>query len=1448
MQKSAAQQSPNTSSTESSNLHDFIISPDLEPEVRNCLKMTQKMTQMTSNMQSQNLQNFTGIALVTAIRGGQMKDYKTVSEALAAGLLQNLKGLGIESRLGANPTIEEDGMSLSEAVAKGLVDSETGKVTDRYSGKSVKLSDAIKRGLINPNTLEIFPPALEGQKYPSQKLSLKEALEKNIINETTGNYADTMSLQEASQKKLISAPMTIKECDDSELLSDKGIKCPATGLTMTLLDAIGSGVIDVDLKSVKDVKEGVLVSLSQALAKDIIISEFGQDTPGPVQFKDTQTNEVMTLPEAVKRGHLTTVTKKSIFDIEGIKDSNTGDYVSFNQAKKLGIIDQVTGKFNEHKTNRKISFLEASSKDLLQPQLLEMLKKPIGIYSADKKRELSLLEAVNEGLVDTHSGLLIDTSTNKTLPMDKALELQLISPMGVAVLKSLLNITVTSATVTQTVKRYIQVSNAGGDSGAITFQDALRRGLIDDATGIFTHPDTGKELLLDEAIHLGLLKLSPTSSLKSSPVATSDIKRSVSKESEGRFTSTITRSDSHSSIKESQLSSEFGNQNIVINTNGGSSNTLHTNTNGGTTKSSASTSRPRTPVEQTNKQSTTINNRSSSLETKSTSSKTSSIKSAHAQSSSLTRKSSRATSEFRNIPIEINRSNSLSGHKQSTPSSPTKPGQPLPVFDMPASGYSLKDAIDTGLFDTTTGMYQENLVLLEAITQGYINATSATVATTDEHGKGITLTLKKALEEGVVTQDGQYNDGRKLLPMQEAIMNGKIWHVWKSSAQKTAENKKAAQRKLKKEKEEAEKPPAVPTPEPPVDDNIVEISKGILFDKNTNTFQFSKDITAADLLQALKEGKVRPQDIQVKLENNGQCNISEAIRDSILDKATGIYTSPTCVKMTLIQAIHAEYIFIVSAPGFDIERPKSINLNQNRPISIKRMESTIRDGTIKARIVESGVTTTRISTFMVEVPGTGEEITLEEALKRGLISEETAAMYAEEISTDSQVQSIIVLITCPETGIEMKSEEAIAKGIVTEAEVEAFLRMANKQRMSKTTEETEENFKIPEIPTIKKASAGSNSSSSGSSSSSSDETDRGSYRSEITIDFGASKTSNSTEVKSTSVVLLQGYVLSNLDEVRNLKTGETMSIYEAKLRGIATDAKIVNETNQIKVYLDEAVSRGLVNFGSGTFTNPTSGEEMSIGEAIQFGILITEIRTQEEDIMLDLAQIGFNEALKHCFDSQTRLFKSSMTLTQSVESNWINSSDIIYDTASNSCCSLKKAMEDGLIKGETCDYRVNEEYMLILDAAAQGHCAIFPEPEPEIEHSDVQYSLREAIEKNIYNSETCLFQEMSTLQALRIGLVDFRSAEVLDTSTKSKHHLLEAIDRKILDGKTAKVKDLEKNEEMTLLEAYERGLLNDQPDTEWLKSSTNGGVNDSFNCGLFECISFWEAIERKQLG
>ena len=152
-------------------------------------------------------------------------------------------------------------------------------------------------------------------------------------------------------------------------------------------------------------------------------------------------------------------------------------------------------------------------------------------------------------------------------------------------------------------------------------------------------------------------------------------------------------------------------------------------------------------------------------------------------------------------------------------------------------------------------------------------------------------------------------------------------------------------------------------------------------------------------MQSLKDGKIRPSDIQVKIKS-GQCNISEAIQDGILDKATGIYTSPESEKMSLIEAIRAEYIFIVSAPGVSAERPKSIHLNGKSSLP------TIRDGTIKARIVESGVTTTRISTFMVQVPGTGEEISLEEAVKRGIITAETAAQMGSSTASVHSVDNL----------------------------------------------------------------------------------------------------------------------------------------------------------------------------------------------------------------------------------------------------------------------------------------------------------------------------------------------------------------------------------------------------------------------------------------------------------
>ena len=123
----------------------------------------------------------------------------------------------------------------------------------------------------------------------------------------------------------------------------------------------------------------------------------------------------MSLGEAVKKGLLTSVCQKTIFEIEGIKNPLTGDYVSFNEALTLGLLDKNNSTFFDKKTLTRMTLHEAVEKDYIQPQLLDMLEKPVGIVVLGT--ELNLLQAVMNRRLDPLSGLLLDpAATNTTLP------------------------------------------------------------------------------------------------------------------------------------------------------------------------------------------------------------------------------------------------------------------------------------------------------------------------------------------------------------------------------------------------------------------------------------------------------------------------------------------------------------------------------------------------------------------------------------------------------------------------------------------------------------------------------------------------------------------------------------------------------------------------------------------------------------------------------------------------------------------------------------------------------------------------------------------------------------------------------------------------------------------------------------------------------------------------
>ena len=636
----------------------------------------------------------------------------------------------------------------------------------------------------------------------------------------------------------------------------------------------------------------------------------------------------------------------------------------------------------------------------------------------------------------------------------------------------------------------------------------------------------------------------------------------------------------------------------------------------------------------------------------------------------------------------------------------------------------------------------------------------------------------------------------------------------------------------------------------------------------------------------------------------------EAVSKGLIDKSTGEYTGGS-KRVNILEALKIGAVALVGAPVALAAAPvvagkmvyDKLKEKKQQQVRSDEMEQdimsverdTLREGTIHARIVESGVTTTRISTFTVEVPGTGEEISLDEAVARGLVSEETAQQYKEEITTDKAVESMMVLIIDPNTGEEIPSDEAIKRGIVTSEEISEFVRMKEEKsrlsnygsmsslggregsvsrpgsamnrgaspvsrassRMTNITEQESSAVSKPRGASSTTSRASSEESYLGDLRSSQ-------YSSTLTVDvnkreetFQSLRETESANhsVKTKIINLKPGYALSSLDEVRNLQTGEIMSIYEAKLRGIASDIEGNKEeivTKQVKLFVSEAVSRNLVNFSSGTFTNPATGLNISIAEAVKCGLLITDFKeiTDESFVDLDIDGISAGDAFVHLFDVEQKVFvrksqNRSYTLQEAVDESWINGEDIIFDVTSSSHLSIRKALDIKRLDGVTCEYTMSEtnEKMFLGDAARKGLVALFPETlfeKKRDKYNGRSYSLREAVDEGIYQSDTGLFflqtteEHITISEALSLGLVDARSAEVRNTGSGVHFPLNAAMNIKILNRETCKVLDIEQHTELNLLEAYERQLIRDVKKVE-----SPGSPFDSTN--------FWDAIENGQL-
>ncbi|XP_052759146.1 uncharacterized protein LOC113511282 isoform X14 [Galleria mellonella] len=416
-------------------------------------------------------------------------NYITISEAYQKGYLIYNEIIKIKS----------SALSLSDAISQDLVDN-NGWILDRNSGDRFQIDVAIKNELINSNVREIVDPKND------TKITLAEAIDKNVINTKHSKYIhnvtkEKLTFKDAANKKYICKPMTLKDvCDNNLMTNDGKILSPANRVPLNILESISVGVLDSDnIKCITNTTTGQLLTLSEALASKIILHDN--------KFRDNLTGEVCTIPEAVDRGLITSVSQRSIFDIDGFRDPKTGEFVSFNVAHSKGNLKYSNGEAFLKAESGDFVYLEDCTKvSIVRPEVLEMFNRKIGIYENGK--ELSVLDAVFKNILDPKSGYLLDATTKKPIPFNKAVEINMITPEGAALLNSLLNITLTLQTVTKTVKRYVTVTNTNSSQRSetiITFAEAVKLGLIDEKTQTFTDPTTGTVVPIQQALDEGLL-------------------------------------------------------------------------------------------------------------------------------------------------------------------------------------------------------------------------------------------------------------------------------------------------------------------------------------------------------------------------------------------------------------------------------------------------------------------------------------------------------------------------------------------------------------------------------------------------------------------------------------------------------------------------------------------------------------------------------------------------------------------------------------------------------------------------------------------------------------------------------------------------------------------------------------------------------------------------------
>ncbi len=269
------------------------------------------------------------------------------------------------------------GMPLQDAVRTGLVDLPATAFVNPETKERTPFSEAAKDGWVDPGLLKQLQTR-SGLKDPAsgKELSVLEAVRRKMLDPVSGKVTDPQT----------GSKMALREAVERDVVAmDAAFTlCGASVVSSSTLETRGF----FDVSSVIDT--GVTLRLTEAL-------EQGLYDPDTGKIMDPVAQDEMTISAAIQNGFLDK-------NAQDIIHPASGERLSLEDAVAQGILDPDAGVYVDPRSGgRRVTLDEAASRGLLL-------------------RPVSLRGAVTQGLLDPESGLILDSRTGRKFPLPEAID------------------------------------------------------------------------------------------------------------------------------------------------------------------------------------------------------------------------------------------------------------------------------------------------------------------------------------------------------------------------------------------------------------------------------------------------------------------------------------------------------------------------------------------------------------------------------------------------------------------------------------------------------------------------------------------------------------------------------------------------------------------------------------------------------------------------------------------------------------------------------------------------------------------------------------------------------------------------------------------------------------------------------------------------------------------